>query len=76
MKYILSESQYKKVILEYYDSERYYDREVIVSRLKRGPKYMHKYIKTLDSIPCSDGKVEKICTKIPQVVYQFLFGEF
>jgi hypothetical protein len=76
MKYILTESQYNKVILEYYDPERYYDKEVIVSRLKRGPKYMHKYIKTLDSIPCSDGNIEKICTKIPQVVYQFLFDRF
>lgn len=77
MKLIVSESQLNKILLEYYDSDKLYDRDVIVSRLKAGPKYMREYIKNLPNIKCLDSQGnERICTRIPQVVYQFLFGNF
>lgn len=77
MKLIVSESQLNRILLEYYDSDKLYDRDVIVSRLKAGPKYMREYIKNLPNIKCSDSQGnEIICTRIPQVVYQFLFGNF
>ena len=77
MKLIVSESQLNKILLEYYDADKLYDRESIVKRLKMGPKYMRDYIKNLPNKKCSDPQGnERICTRIPEVVYQFLFGNF
>lgn len=77
MKLIVSESQLNRILLEYYDADKLYDRDVIIGRLKKGPKYMKDYIKNLPHIKCSDSQGnEKICTRIPEVVYQFLFGNF
>lgn len=78
MKVIVTESQYKRVISEeYYDSDKLYPRDYIVGRLKRGPKYMKEYIKNLPYIECTDNQgVQSTCTKIPEVVYHFLFGNF
>jgi hypothetical protein len=77
MKLIITESQLKTVIKEYYDSDRLYPKDMIVNRLKKAPKYMRHYINGLKDIPCTDpnGNVA-ICVKIPEVVYQFLFGNF
>lgn len=77
MKVIVSESQLNRILLEYYDADKLYDRDSIIGRLKRGPKYMREYIKNLPIIKCSDSQGnEKTCTRIPEVVYQFLFGNF
>jgi hypothetical protein len=77
MKIILSESQYKKLILEYYDSEQLYSRDYVVDRLKNGPKELKKYIKTLPSLEYQDNEGNvKIFTKIPEVVYVFLSGNY
>jgi hypothetical protein len=69
-------SIYEKLILEYYDSERLYDYDVIVSRLIKAPRYMHQYIDGLPHLECTNGTVTKICTRIPEVVYNYLFGNF
>ena len=77
MKVILSESQFKMVLNEFYDPEKLYLRDHIVQQLKKGPRYMHQHIKNLPNIECTDNQGNmKICTRIPQVVYQFLFGNF
>ena len=77
MKVIVSESQLNIILLEYYDADKLYDRDSVVNRLKKGPKYMRKYIKNLPHIKCADSEGnERICTKVPEVVYQFLFGNF
>ena len=77
MKLIINESQYKKVLLEYYQQDKLYSREVIVKRLQSAPQYMKKYIKNLPYIECADNEgTQSVCTKIPEVVYQFLFGNF
>ena len=77
MKLVLSESQYKRVLLEYYDSEKLYRKDLVVAKLKAGPKYIREYIKGLPSILCTDHNGnEVICTKIPEVVYQYIFGNF
>ena len=77
MKIILTESQYNKVLLEYYDKDKLYRKETIVNKLKLGPKYIREYIQGLPSILCTDSNGnEAICTKIPEVVYQYLFGNF
>lgn len=77
MKIILSESQYKNLILEYYDSEKLYSKDYVVDRLKNGPKELKKYIKTLPSLEYQDNEGNvKIFTKVPEVVYVFLSGNY
>ena len=78
MKIIISEDQNNRLISEdYYNSDNLYPRDYIISRLKRAPKYMHGYIKNLPYIECADNEgTQSVCTKIPDVVYQFLFGNF
>lgn len=77
MKLILTESQYKTILNEYYNPDKLYSRHHIVSQLKNGPTYMKKYINMLPSLECTDSQGNPhICTRIPQVVYQYLFGNF
>lgn len=78
MKVIVTESQYQRVVSEgFYESEKLYPRDYIVGRLNRAPKYMREYIKNLPHIECADNEgTPSVCTKIPEVVYQFLFGNF
>lgn len=62
----------KRVILEndYYNPDALYRRESMIARIKRGPKFIHKYIKTLPHLK-KDGS-DEVWTKIPQVVWQNL----
>jgi hypothetical protein len=77
MKVLITESQYKSLILEHFDSERLYDREHIVKRLMKGPRQIKEYIKRLPHIPCSDSEGnERVCTKIPEVIYVYLSGNY
>ena len=78
MKVIVSESQYQRVISEgFYEADKLYPRDYIVGRLNRAPKYMRSYINNLPHIECTDNQgAQSICTQIPEVVYQFLFGNF
>lgn len=77
MKIILSEQQYNSLILEYYDSEKLYSRNYVVDRIRRGPRELRKFVKDLPFIPCTDKEGnEIICTKIPEVIYVFLTGQY
>lgn len=77
MKVILTENQYNRLLLEYYDSEKLYVRERIVTSLMKGPQYIRQYIKKLPHIPVQDANGNTIIgTKIPEVVYQYLYGNF
>jgi hypothetical protein len=77
MKLVITENQYRTLVNEHYDQDKLYLRSNIVSQLQNGPKYMKQYIQSLPSLECTDSEGNKhICTKIPQVVYQFLFGKF
>jgi hypothetical protein len=77
MKVILTENQYNKLLLEYYDSEKIYLRERIVNSLMKGPQYIRQYIKKLPHIPIQDDNGNTVIgTKIPEVVYQYLYGNF
>ena len=77
MRIIISESQYKNLVLEYYDAEKLYSRDYVIDKLKRGPKELRKYVNGLPSIPCSDSQGnERICTKVPEVIYVFLSGNY
>lgn len=77
MKLLITESQYSKLISEHYDSDKLYSREAIVKRLSKAPKYMKEYIKNLPHIECTDRDGQPhTCTRIPEVIYQFLFSNF
>jgi len=68
---------YEQLNESYYDENRLYNRDSIVRRLEKAPSYMRSYIKKLPEIRCTDaGGNPRICTQIPQVVYQYLFGSF
>ena len=76
MKLVITESQYKTLVTEYYDGDKLYDRERIVAKLKTS-RNMREYIKKLPHIEVTDeqGNV-KIATRIPEVVYVFLYGNY
>lgn len=76
MKLVITESQYKTLVTEYYDADKLYDRERIVAKL-RTSRHMKEYIRKLPHIEVVDdqGNV-KIATKIPEVVYVFLYGNY
>ena len=76
MKLLITESQYTNLLSEYYDSEQLYSKEYVVKRLSKGPKYMKEYIKNLPHIDCTKNGEPHVCTRIPEVVYQFLKGNF
>jgi hypothetical protein len=77
MKLILNENQYRNLIMEYYEPEKLYDREKIVNTLKKAPKYIKQYIKILPHIEVVNERGHKlIATKVPETVYQYLFGNF
>ena len=77
MKVILSETQYKNLLMEQFNPEKLYSREKIVSTLKKGPNYIKQYIKKLPYIEVVNEKGEKlVATKIPETIYQYLFGNF
>ena len=77
MKVILTENQYNTLLLEYYDSEKIYLRERIENSLMKGPQYIRQYIKKLPHIPVQDSNGNTVVgTKIPEVIYQYLYGNF
>jgi hypothetical protein len=77
MKVMLTESQYTRLIESDWDREKLYDREKVVEKLRKGPKYIKDYIKKLPYIPVENEKGEvRTATRIPQTIHQFLFGNF
>ena len=69
MKVILTEGQYNKLILEFYDKDKLYSRERIVNSLKSAPKYIKQYIKKLPHIDVTDDQGnKKVLTKILKLI--------
>jgi recombination DNA repair RAD52 pathway protein len=60
----------KRVIMEqdHFKPDQLYRRESAIARIKRGPKFIHKYAKTLPKLK-KEGS-DEVWTKIPQVVWQ------
>ncbi len=77
MKIVITESQAQRLINEYYDSQKLYSRDYIVSRLKKAPRELKKYIKDLPHVECTDSQGNPhTCTRIPEVVYVYLSGKY
>jgi hypothetical protein len=67
----------KKILKESYDSEKLYSKDYIVNQLKNSPYSLKNYVKNLPSIPCFDKEGnQRVCTKIPEVVYVYLTGRY
>ena len=76
MKLVITESQYKTLVTEYYEADKLYDRERIVAKLKTS-RNMREYIKKLPHIEVQNDEGDlKIATRIPQTIHQYLFGNF
>ena len=68
---------YEQLNESYYDSNRLYNKDSIVKRLRKAPAYMRSYIDKLPDIRCKDADGNELtCTQIPEVVYRYLFGNF
>lgn len=59
-------------LTEDYDSDKLYAKSYIDDRTKKAPKYIKKYLTNLDKVE-KDGKT---FVKIPQVLYQYIKGNF
>lgn len=59
----------------YYNPDREYSYDYVVSKLMKGPSYLRVLVKDLPMIEKTNEKGEKVVmTKIPEVVYNFLFN--
>lgn len=66
----------ESVITEQFNPDRLYPKDYIVRVLKNGPRELRSIIKQLQDIPCSNGKEETVCTKIPEIVHVYLTGRY
>ena len=77
-KIIFSESQISLIVNtlteSYYDSEKMYSLEYIKSVTKKAPRYIKKLIPDLPQFDCPNGS--GTCVKIPQVIFQYIKGNF
>ena len=82
MKLLIKESQFNTIISEYYEKDKVYVRKKIIDSLKNAPNYLKKYTKDLPKFHMvnDEGEIytnnegEKVIfTKIPEVLYVYLF---
>lgn len=85
MKVIITESQYNTLILEYYNPDKVYTHKWVMDQLKGCPGYLWKHAKGLprfyykdeNGVPYVDENNEKIIlTRIPEVIYNYIYGNF
>jgi hypothetical protein len=80
---ILNETEFlnllKKIILEIklnenYNPDKIYSKKDILMSTKSAPAYIKKYVRNLNEFDCPNGNGR--CVKIPQIIYQYLSGNF
>ena len=85
MTVLISETQYKSIISEFYDRNRPYVRKEVFDAMKRAPGHLKSYLKGLprfyikdeQGVPHMDQNGEKIVfTKIPEIIYDYLRGAY
>jgi hypothetical protein len=84
MKIIITENQLQWVVRSInkkrpiqesiYDSEKMYSKEYINSVTKTAPKYVKKIIKNLPEYDCPNRP--GVCVKIPEMIFQYIRGNF
>ena len=76
---------FNSLITEHYDSEKLYNRELLVKKLNMknqkgffiAPEEIRSYIQNLPYEDCFDSEGNKhVCTKIPEVLYVYLSGRY
>jgi hypothetical protein len=59
----------------YYNPDKLYDTEYVISVLKKAPRHLKSLLNKLDDIPCKNSKGEsKRCTKIPEVLHVYFWN--
>lgn len=85
MKIVLTETQLKRIVSEYYDRDKIYIHKRVMDNLKGAPGYIWKYAKGLPRFyvrdendePYKDENGEKIVfTRIPEVLYNYFHGNY
>ena len=77
MTILITESQYKTIMNEYYDREKPYVRKHVINALKKAPGYLKSYMKDLPRFYIKDENGEKIIfTTIPEVLYNYFKGNY
>lgn len=61
----------------YYDKDKLYSKAYIERVMAKAPRNLKKYSLNLEEFDCTDnnGKAHK-CVKIPQVLYQYIVGNY
>jgi hypothetical protein len=58
----------------YYNPDKLYDTEYVISVLKKAPRHLKSLLNKLDDIPCKNSKGEsRRCTKIPAVLHDYMW---
>ena len=58
----------------YYNPDKLYDKEYVISILKKAPRHLKSLLNKLDDIPCKNSKGEsRRCTKIPAVLHAYMW---
>ena len=74
-KIIITESQYRKILNEYYDPNKLYNYNYIKSI--KFPRYLQTEVNKLEKIECKDANGNKhLCVRLPQFIYQFIIGDY
>ena len=78
IRYIISESQLKNLMEQFYEPDRLYSTEYILDRIKDAPRHIKKLGNNLDYIPMVHKVTKKTVyfTTISQQLYQYLFGNY
>ena len=85
MNLLITENQLNMLVSEYYDGNKPYNREKLIKSLKSAPGYVKSYVKGLPRFyvyneigePHMDETGKKIVyTKIPEIIYDYLHGNF
>lgn len=80
-KYNITESEIrnlvKQILSEEYIHDKLYDRDIIIAKLRTGPRELRPFIRELPMIACKDSQGNKrVCTRIPEVVHVYITGRY
>lgn len=76
MRIIITEEQFKTIVVEYYERDRLYHKESVFKELekKKAPKYVKELMVGLKDYNCTDEWGNRhICIKLPEAVYRYFY---
>lgn len=67
----------KKILSEQYDSERIYDKNLLMKKLSSAPRHIKEIASKLREFSCSATPGEKkTCVRVPEVIFVYLTGRY